>query len=68
MPGKIIDLSSNNPHPIDFNAVKASGVTGVIVKATEGTGYTNPFYAQDMAGARAAGLDVAAYHLSLIHI
>lgn len=62
MPGKIIDLSSNNPHPIDWAAVKASGVTGVIVKATEGTGYTNPFYAGDIAGARAAGLDVAAYH------
>ena len=64
MPGLILDLSSNNPHPIDFKAVAASGVSAVIVKATEGTGYTNPFYAEDMAGARAAGLQVAAYHFA----
>jgi Glycosyl hydrolases family 25 len=64
MPGLILDLSSNNPHPIDFKAVAASGVSAVIVKATEGTGYTNPYYAEDMAGARAAGLQVAAYHFA----
>jgi len=58
------DISSNNPHPIDFAKVKASGQTFVIVKATEGTestGYTNPYYAGDVRAARAAGLIVGHY-------
>ena len=58
------DISSNNPHPIDFAKVKASGQTFVIVKATEGTestGYTNPYYAGDIRAARAAGLIVGHY-------
>jgi hypothetical protein len=62
--GVIIDVSSNNAHPIDYKAVVAGGVIGVIVKATEGTGYTNPFYAQDVAGFQAAGVPVLAYHFA----
>ena len=34
----------------------------VIIKATQGTGYTNSYYAGDASGARAAGLVVGAYH------
>ncbi len=34
----------------------------VIIKASEGTGYTNTYYAGDASGARAAGLHVGAYH------
>ena len=64
MAGVVIDISSNNPHPINWGAVKASGVSGVIIKATQGTGYRNPFYEQDREGARSAGLDVAAYHFA----
>lgn len=62
---EVLDVSSNNPHPINWRAVKASGVAAVIVKITEGGGahsYINPCAAQDIAGARAAGLPVAAYH------
>lgn len=62
MTHRIIDISSNNTHPIDFAAVKASGVDTVFIKATEGTTYVNPDYAADRDAARAAGLAVAAYH------
>lgn len=65
--GRIIDVSSAQ-HPngaaIDWGQVKAAGVTTAIVKATQGTNYTNPFYASDVAGAKAAGLDVLAYHFA----
>lgn len=63
-----IDISSAQPHPINwaaaFAALSALGGGGqpyVIVKATQGTGYINPFFAGDIAAARAAGFAVAAY-------
>jgi len=65
--GRVIDLSSNNhPNnaPINWTAVRGAGVTTVIVKATEGTGYVNPFYSADMAGAISVGMDVLAYHFA----
>jgi lysozyme len=67
MAGLIIDLSSNNHvngTSIDWSQVRAAGVTTAFIKATEGTGYTNPYYVQDMAGAKAAGIDTAAYHFA----
>ncbi|WP_083828578.1 GH25 family lysozyme [Parafrankia sp. EUN1f] len=48
--------------PIDWNAVKGSGVAFTIVKATEGTEYTNPYFAADRDAAGLAGLTVGAYH------
>ncbi len=62
MPLDVIDVSSNNSHPIDWAAVKASGIAAVIVKLTEGDDYVNPFAAADCADARKAGLLVAGYH------
>ncbi len=64
MPGLIIDLSSNNAHPIDYAAAKAAGVVGVIVKATDGLTYVNPFYDPDVAGFEAVGVPVIAYHFA----
>lgn len=60
----IVDISSNNPHPIDWANVKAAGIEAVFIKATEGSGYTNPYYASDRDGARAVGILVAAYHFA----
>lgn len=62
---EILDLASFQ-HPnnaaIDWAQVKAAGITGVIVKLTEGTGYVNaPWGAEDVAGAKAAGVLVAGY-------
>ena len=65
MPTQGIDVSSNNPHPIDWAAVKKSGRSFVIVKLTEGggsTAYVNPYAKQDIIDAKAAGLEVAGYH------
>lgn len=49
---------------INWDKVAADGRDFAIVKATEGTGYTNPYYAGDVADARAAGLTVGAYHFA----
>ncbi|MDE1904823.1 MAG: hypothetical protein KGH75_00040 [Rhodospirillales bacterium] len=63
----LLDLSSNN-HPngagIDYAAVKAAGVTGVMVKATDGTTYINPYYGQDTAGFAAVGVPTIGYHFA----
>jgi lysozyme len=56
------DVSSNQPHPIDWHQVRAAGHTFAVVKATEGSGYSNPYFAQDVRAARAAGLIVWPYH------
>ncbi len=59
-----IDIASYQ-HPngagIDWNAVAASR-RFVIIKASEGTGYTNSWYADDSTQARAHGMLVGAYH------
>ncbi|OHV41936.1 glycoside hydrolase [Pseudofrankia sp. EUN1h] len=60
-----VDISSwqhQNGASIDWNAVKAAGNSFAVIKATEGTKYTNPSYAADKAGAQAAGLVVGSYH------
>lgn len=65
MPGRIVDVSSNN-HPngaaINWAAVARAGVTTALIKATEGATYVNPYYSSDRGNALAAGLDVLAYH------
>lgn len=48
--------------PIDWAAVKAGGQSFAFVKATEGATYTNPYFAGDWTGTRAAGLYRGAYH------
>lgn len=58
---KGIDISSNQEH-INFNAVKAEGIEIVIIKATEGLTYTNPYFQEYYEQARAAGLKIGFYH------
>ncbi|THJ69085.1 GH25 family lysozyme [Candidatus Frankia alpina] len=48
--------------PIDWNTAHGSGLSFAIIKATEGTNYTNPFFAADRAAATKAGFVVGAYH------
>ena len=57
----VIDLSHHNPEP-DFAKLKAAGLVGVILKATEGTGYIDPTFSARRERARAAGLAVCSYH------
>jgi GH25 family lysozyme M1 (1,4-beta-N-acetylmuramidase) len=46
---------------IDFMIMRAMGIWGVIIKATQGIGYTDPKFAVNVAGAIAAGLKVGWY-------
>lgn len=48
--------------PIDWEAVAAAGYTFVVVKATQGASYANPWLARDLDDAFAAGLLTGAYH------
>jgi lysozyme len=48
--------------PIDWKAVRTSGVEFATVKATRGTNVTDEYLATDLEAARTAGLAVAPYH------
>lgn len=60
----MFDISSNNPHPIDFKAAKHAGYLGVMIKATEGESYFNPCLTTDAQEAHAAGLHIGYYHFA----
>ena len=49
---------------IDWEKVHEAGVEFVLVKATQGDGYTNPWLTRDLDDARAEGLLVGAYHFA----
>ncbi|MFF4889482.1 GH25 family lysozyme [Micromonospora chersina] len=61
-----IDVSSHdhNLGAIDWPGVAANGYKFAYVKATEGQTYRNPYFAEDYAAAKAAGLLVGAYHFA----
>nr|MCI1924751.1 hypothetical protein [Ligilactobacillus acidipiscis] len=46
----------------DFNYLKSIGIKTVIIKLTEGTGYTNPYARSQIQMAQNAGLTVSVYH------
>lgn len=63
-----VDVSSNNVHPINFGALYSylknlggGGQPFCVVKAIQGTDYTNPDFTSDVAAAKAVGFAVAAY-------
>ncbi|MGN6246427.1 MAG: cell wall-binding repeat-containing protein [Motilibacteraceae bacterium] len=53
-----------NGAPIDWASVKAAGSSFAFIKATEGTTYTNPYFAGDWAGVAAQGMYRGAYHFA----
>lgn len=59
-----VDVSSNNPHPIDWARVRAAGVDWAAIKATEGGSYLNPCAAADAAAARLHGIETWLYHFA----
>ena len=61
-----IDVSSHQGElsVADYEYMKKYGVTGVVVKLTEGTFYTNPFAKNQILNAQKAGLKVSTYHFS----
>lgn len=48
--------------PIDWDKVKAAGITFALVKATQSDNYVNPWLKRDVDDANFAGLLVGAYH------
>jgi GH25 family lysozyme M1 (1,4-beta-N-acetylmuramidase) len=58
----LVDLSNNNPDPIGWRAMAASGVAGVWLKVSEGIHFTDRTFASRARAARAAGLRVGGYH------
>lgn len=59
----LIDVS-NVQGKVDWKKVAKSNVQGVWLKATEGLTFDDAFYKENVAGARAAGLRVGAYHFA----
>ena len=57
----VIDLSHHNA-TVDLNSAKTDGILGVIHKATQGLGYTDPTYQARREAALQAGLLWGAYH------
>lgn len=53
---------SGHQGPVDWQAGAALGARFVYVKATEGTGYTNPHFSQQYDGAHGVGMTRGAYH------
>ncbi|MBU2695393.1 hypothetical protein CCO04_09895 [Pimelobacter sp. 30-1] len=54
--------ASHHQGPIDWPRVARAGITFAYLKATEGTGSTDPRFAAHRAAATRAGIDVAGYH------
>lgn len=61
-----VDISSHNGNisVANFQKMRNYGVTGVVVKLTEATSYTNPYAQSQITNAMAAGMKVSAYHYS----
>lgn len=59
----VADLSHWDPAE-DYRTVKADGIVGVIYKATEGSGYTDPTYVAQQQAAKTEGLKWGAYHFA----
>ena len=57
----VVDLSSNNGI-VDVGALKRAGCEVVIIKATEGTNYVNPFFVSTVKQAIRLGLKLGFYH------
>ena len=48
----------------EFKKIKESGISGVVVKVTEGISYINPFAYNQIRNAKKADLKVSGYHFS----
>jgi len=58
-----IDVSSYQGN-VNWAQVKANGLAFAYIKATEGTGYTNPYFSSQYTGATNAGLTRGGYHFA----
>lgn len=58
-----IDVSENNGH-VDWEAVKAAGVTFAIIRLGYGNRHLDSLFYENVNGAKDAGLDVGVYYYS----
>lgn len=56
---------SGYQHNVDWTAAYAAGARFAVVKATEGTTYTNPYFAQQYDGSASVGMVRGGYHFAL---
>ena len=63
---KLIDIShwQNDKGTINWSDVKSNKVEAVIIKATQNTNYTDPYFTKNVTNASKAGLGVGAYHFA----
>ncbi|WP_247936039.1 GH25 family lysozyme, partial [Streptococcus constellatus] len=61
-----VDVSSHNGYisKEDYQRLAEKGVSGAVVKLTEGTSYKNPYAISQAQNAQAAGMQVSAYAFS----
>lgn len=68
---RFIDISSNNHPsegtPLPFDKLKGLGFSGVMVKATQGLNYVNPFLEEDSKAIKEAGLHLGFYHFGMLN-
>lgn len=62
MPNALVIDISRYQEKVNFPALKKGGTIGVILKATQSTGYVDPTFKQRYKDAQAAGLCVSTYH------
>jgi len=53
---------------IEWSQVAAAGYKFAFIKASEGDYYANPYYASDLANAKAAGLYATGYHFAIPNV
>lgn len=63
---RFIDVSSHNGSlsVADYQILATNGISGVVVKLSEGVSYINPYAEMQIKNAIAAGLKVSVYHYS----
>jgi GH25 family lysozyme M1 (1,4-beta-N-acetylmuramidase) len=49
---------------VNWDAAKANGIAFVYIKATEGTGYLNPYFSQQYEGSYKVGMIRGSYHFA----
>jgi GH25 family lysozyme M1 (1,4-beta-N-acetylmuramidase) len=60
-----VDTSNNQPHPIDWGAVKKDGASFAFLKATEGIGFKDRYFDGDWLALNKAELLRGCYHFAL---
>src|ERR1700722_5352525 len=64
----VADYQHPGGAPIEWSQVAAAGYKFAFIKASEGDYYANPYYASDLANAKAAGLYATGYHFAIPNV